>query len=258
MFRQLRILFLLLVLLGVALDTWLTKMRSTDWDQPLRVVLYPINGDGSAQSATYIQALTRERFKAIADYMAEERKAFNLSLEQPVDVDLSTPMTELPPTPPRDRDSIPAVMWWSLKMRFWAYFKHNYAGPRPNIKIFVLYHDPNTHPRLAHSLGLEKGLVGVVNAYAERSYDGSNRVVITHELLHTLGATDKYDPGNGQPVFPEGYVDPDKKPVFPQTLAEIMAGKIPVSKATSRMPKGLDETIIGRITAREINWIRPR
>ena len=46
--------------------------------------------------------------------------------------------------------------------------------------------------------------------------DGGNDMVIAHELLHTLGATDKYDPVNNAPRFPDGYGDPQQMPLYPQ------------------------------------------
>ena len=49
---------------------------------------------------------------------------------------------------------------------------------------------------MAHSTGLQKGMLGVVNAFASADQEGSNAVVIAHELLHTFGATDKYDRKN--------------------------------------------------------------
>ena len=47
MWRRLRILILLLILLFVALNTYFDRVYSTDWDIPLRVAAYPINADGS-------------------------------------------------------------------------------------------------------------------------------------------------------------------------------------------------------------------
>ena len=40
------------------------------------------------------------------------------------------------------------------------------------------------------------------------------------------------------------------------TRAEIMAGRIPISKNQAETPAGMDEVMIGAVTAREINWIR--
>ena len=85
-------------------------------------------------------------------------------------------------------------------MRWWAWRVDNYQGPG-DIKLFVLYYDPANHRQLDHSLGLQKGQVGVVKAFAARRDAPGNNVVLAHELLHTLGATDKYDLATGRPPF---------------------------------------------------------
>jgi hypothetical protein len=132
------------------------------------------------------------------------------------------------------------------------------ARPPADIRIYVIYHDPAQQPRLAHSLGLKEGLIGVVNAYASKAYSVRNNVVIAHEFLHTLGATDKYDPVSHQPVYPQGYAQPEQKPLYPQNLAEVMGGRIPVSGTHSEIPASLKQTVIGRVTAAEINWLEAR
>ncbi len=106
-----------------------------------------------------------------------------------------------------------------------------------------------------HSLGLQKGLLGVVYGFADEAQDEQNAIVIAHEVLHTLGATDKYDPRSGLPVFPDGYADPDAQPRHPQEVAEIMAGRIPVSTERAEMPESLADVVVGPRTATEINWI---
>jgi hypothetical protein len=101
---------------------------------------------------------------------------------------------------------------------------------------------------------MQKGLIGVVHAFALRPMAGSNSIVITHELLHTLGATDKYDPGTGAPLFPIGFADPDRKPLYPQDEAEIMAGRRAVSAQDVEMPEALRDVVVGPATALEIRW----
>jgi len=254
-FKKIRILFLLFVLVLVAGDYWLTKIRSTDWDSPLRIVVYPINADASVVSENYIERLDESVFKPVETYLMEESEAYDLPLKQPVVVTMGPVVRELPPAPPKDRNPL-KVMWWSLKMRFWVVNVDEYKGPPANIRMFVLYYDPDENERLNHSLGLEKGLIGVVNAYANKKYAGKNNVVLVHEFLHTVGASDKYDLSTGEPLFPTGFVDPGKKPLYPQDYAEIMAGVIPVTKTEWIMPEKLSQTIIGNDTAREINWIK--
>ena len=143
-------------------------------------------------------------------------------------------------------------------MRYWAWHVAREVGPPAHIQLFVLYNDPKLHPRVPHSLGLQKGLLGVVHVFASKRDAGGNNVVIAHELLHTLGATDKYDPVTDQPVYPEGYAEPGRMPLYPQYLAEVMGGRIPLSATHSEIPGSLKRAVIGRATAVEINWLERR
>jgi hypothetical protein len=124
------------------------------------------------------------------------------------------------------------------------------------IRMFVLYHDPAVKEPVPHSLGLQKGLVGVVHAYADAQMAGQNNIVIAHETLHTVGATDKYDLETGAPIYPAGYAEPDAEPRFPQRYAEIMAGQRALSEREREMPAELSDVAVGLATAGEIGWTR--
>ncbi len=253
-FKKLRILVLLLVLFLVAASSWLTQWRTTSWERPLVVAIYPINGDGSAQSAEYIEGLSLEAFDDIEVFFRDEAEQFQLALKQPIDIVMGPVLIEHPPEPPQDRNPL-GVMWWSLKMRFWAKQIASDVGPPAHIQMFVLYNDPQLTPRVAHSLGLQKGLLGVVHAFASKRQAAGNNVVIAHELLHTVGASDKYDLQSNQPIFPIGYAEPDKQPVLPQEFAELMAGRIPLTSSEARQARDLGLVMIGEHSAREIRWI---
>lgn len=254
-FRLLRILILLLVLFMVAMSSLLDRWRTTDWDRPLVVVVYPINGDGSDVARDVVGGLSVEDFRAIETFFAEEAAQWGLPLAQPVEIALGPVLSEKPPQPPRDRN-VPAVMWWSLKMRYWVWQVTNGNGPAADVRMFLLYHDPAAQARLAHSLGLQKGLLGVVNVFAGARQREPNNVVIAHEILHTVGASDKYDPRDNRPLFPLGYAEPQRSPLLPQEYAEIMAGRIPVSEEQIAEPAGLHQALIGEATAREIRWLK--
>jgi len=256
-FRKLRIIFLLFVLILVAGDYWLTKFRSTDWDAPLRIVIYPINGDASKASEQYIAELEESVFEPVEEFLKVEAGEFQLPVEEPVTVTLGPVIKELPPTPPINRNPL-HVMWWSLKMRYWVFSVDEYKGPPVNVRMFVIYYDPDLNDRLKHSLGLEKGLIGVVNAYAHPKFAEKNNIIIVHEFLHTVGATDKYELSTGEPLYPSGFVDPDQQPLYPQKFAEIMAGVIPLSSNRWVMPDKLQQTVVGYDTAREINWLKEK
>jgi hypothetical protein len=98
-------------------------------------------------------------------------------------------------------------------------------------------------------------MVGIVNGYASRHRRGTNNVVIAHEFLHTLGATDKYNLANGQPIGPDGLAEPQREPLYPQRFAEIMGGRIALAEDDAVVPKSLNYAVIGPLTAREINLI---
>ena len=253
-FRTLRITLLLLVLFFVGMNSWLTRLRSTDWNEPLWVVIYPVNGDHSQASQDYIDQLKPAAFDAIETFLAEEAARYGQKISEPVTIQLAPQVSERPPLPPDNGNTL-GVILWSLRLRYWAWRHDSFQGPQPDVQMFVVYYDPEQHTRLRHSLGLRKGMIGVVNAWAGRSMTQRNNVVIAHEFLHTLGASDKYDPATNQPVYPDGYAEPGLKPLYPQHKAEIMGGRIPQSPHRAVMPPSVAGSSIGQRTAQEINWV---
>ena len=255
MWRNLRIAFLLL-LLGIAVYWNLhDRLSTTDWDETLWIGVFPVNpGDGD-RSGPYIDALTQDSVADIERFLNHEAKRYGVVIARPVRVDLYPEVAEQPPA--HDPGSgMFANMWWSLKMRLYANRNSQPPGRAPpNIRIFVLYHDPSFSQSVPHSVGLQKGLVGLVHAFADREMTRTNNVVIAHEILHTLGASDKYDLDSLAPVFPIGYADPDREPLYPQDQAEVMAGRYPIDAHTFEMPESLDEVSVGEGTALEIRWV---
>ena len=254
--RGLRIAILLLVLAVVALDSWLTRTRTTSWEKTLRATVYPIVADGQPVTRDYVAQLRREDFASIESFLQREARRYGIGLAEPLRVRRGATLEQLPPLPPADRNAL-GVIGWSLQLRWWAWRRESgQPRPRSQIRLFVLYYDPATSPQLAHSLGLREGLVGIVHAFASREMAPSNNVVIAHELLHTLGATDKYDRRTEQPLWPEGYAEPNLQPRFPQRRAEVMGGRIPLAPAKAEIPLGLEDAVVGPRTAQEIGWSR--
>lgn len=254
MFKAIRTIILLLILASVVLGTWRAQSRSVEWKHMLPVNIYLINGDGSTIAADYLRSLTVEDFKPIEVFMRDEAARYGRSSHASIEIRLGGKIDAQPPAPPRNGSALEVVMW-SLKMRWWTHRNTDTLGPGPQVKMFLLYFDPAQSKRLAHSTGLQKGLIGRVNAFANRDMAMQNNVIIAHEFLHTLGATDKYDPASNQPLYPDGYADPDLKPLLPQRYAEIMAGRTPLSRTDAKTPPSLDDALIGNKTAQEINWM---
>ncbi|MBU0675309.1 MAG: hypothetical protein KJ950_11750 [Proteobacteria bacterium] len=252
--KAFRIGFLLLVLVVVAGTGWLSRIRTAQWEFPLVVVILPINGDRSEVATRYIADLDQDVFQPVAAFMSREGTRYGLSLDRPVSLELAPEVKgALPPSPPVG-GTLLAIMAWSLKLRWWAWRANTYDGPW-DARVFIAFFDPATHDSLSHSIGIREGMIGMVNGFAERRQAGGNNVIIVHELLHTLGATDKYDLKTDLPLYPLGYADPSSKPLYPQKKAEIMGGVIPLSDHTIRMPEDLGETLVGYETAREIGWL---
>jgi hypothetical protein len=255
-FEFLRKFFLLMLLFVVGLSTYLTMQNTTDWREPLRAEIYPINGDGLDSTARYISQLTEGDFNPIEEFMQREAARYSVSIGQPVRVVLGNEIKELPPVPPRTANPF-SIAYWSLKLRWWASSAtSNQSGPTPDIRLFLVYFDPDYRTTVAHSLGLQKGLIGVVNIFAAPEQAAQNIFVVAHEMLHTLGATDKYAPPDFLPVYPDGYADPERRPLYPQPAAEIMGGRIPLSESTAEMPASLQQAQVGSATAVEIRWIK--
>ena len=254
MFKAIRIFILLLILAAVALGTWRAQARSVEWKYALPVNVYLINGDASEASAEYLKGLTLADFKPLEAFMQEEAARYGHASRASVEVRLGGILASQPPEPPRNGSAL-AVIIWSLKMRWWSYRNADSKGPGSQVKLFLLYFDPARTSRLAHSTGLQKGLIGRVNVFASHDMASQNNVVIAHEFLHTLGATDKYDPATNQPFYPDGYANPDLQPLHPQRFSEIMAGRTPLSRFEAETPPSLDDALIGSKTAQEINWM---
>ncbi|MDR1994273.1 hypothetical protein [Azonexus sp.] len=254
MFRKFRILLLLLVLATVALGAWRASSRLTAWEHTVHVALYPIAADDSPATARYIAQLDADSFAEIGQWLEGEIRGYGKTVLQPLVIRVAPPLSAVPPLPPARPSALDAILW-SLKLRWWAASHDNIAGPKPQVRLFVLYHDPERLAALPHSTGLSKGQLGLIHAFASRPQQRQNAVVIAHELLHVFGASDKYDLATGQPIHPQGYAEPERSPLLPQEWAEIMGGRIPLTADRSDIPPGLAATVIGPQTAHEIGLV---
>jgi hypothetical protein len=257
MWRNIRMAFLLLLLAIGAYSNWYDRISTTDWDDTLWIGVFPIDADGNPGTARWLSHLSQDDVTGIETFLNAEAHRHGVALDRPVRVELYPQVTEHPPE--IDPDSgVLSRMTASLRLRLYARRNSHPPGrPAPKIRIFVLFHDPTFTKAVPHSVGLQKGLVGVVHAFAEDEMTPTNNVVIAHEILHTLGATDKYNPETLEPLFPIGYAEPDRQPLLPQTLTEIMAGRYVAAPGQYEMPESLRETRVGPATALEIRWPKP-
>ena len=254
MFRFLRIAILLTILLVVAGRQFLTPDRLNSWDKPLWVTIYPVLVESDASARRYAEGLSPQSFAAIDGFLKRQASRYGYELDQPVVLQVAQPMTEIPPELPVESSGL-KVAAWSLQMRWWAWRHGREQGLAPaDVKMFVLYQKSRPGELLERSVGVRNAAYGIVNAVASRQMAARNRVIITHELLHILGATDKYDMATGQPLTPDGLAAPRQNPLYPQQRAEIMAGRIAISPYEWRRPATLQSCVVGAATAAEIGW----
>ena len=253
MFRAIRIFILLFILAAVSYSGYRARTQSVEWKYTLMVNVYPINGDGGAISDTYIDSLKLDEFESIEKFMLSAAEQYDKKQNASIQIRLQNKLNHNPPAPPTDANVL-EVIWWSLQFRWWAYRHAKVQGPGTQVRLFVQYFDPQKI-QVHRSTAMQEGLIGIANVFASADMREKNNVVIAHEFLHTLGATDKYDMNTDFPSFPDGYAEPHKQPLHPQRLAEIMGGRLPLSEFDAAIPSHLNRVVIGTKTAQEINFL---
>lgn len=254
-FKNFRILILLIILATVALYVKDQKLVAQGWYKTLDIVVYPINPTNSPIVRRYIDSLSSQSFSQIDKMIKREGEKYNIVSSSPTKMRLGQTLNIIPPAPPELGSNTLDIIFWSLKLRLWLWQNApDEINDKHLILMFVLYHDPSIMPQLKHSVGLQKGLVGIVNAYGVKSQSTQNNIVIAHEFFHTVGASDKYDEF-GNPVVPDGLGEPNQSPLYPQKKTELMAGRRALSASHSEMPNSFRKIVIGEKTAREIGWL---
>lgn len=251
-FKQIRIALLLVLLVLVVHHQFNDKARVASWANPLFIAIYPVNAQGDALSRQYIERLEERDFEEIERFIKREGARYGLQLDRPVYVQLGDPIEASPPAPPIGGNFLQRA-WWIAQMRWWRWRFDN-QGMDPDVIVLARYFEPVNDRRLPHSTGVEQIRIAIANLFASNAMRGENLVVLAHEILHTIGATDKYDLASGLPIYPDGFAQPNLQPLFPQRIAEIMAGRIPIGETSARQAESLRQVIIGPRTAEEIGW----
>jgi hypothetical protein len=251
-FKQIRIALLLVLLVLVIHHQFNDKARVASWANPLFIAVYPVNAEGGELSQRYIERLEERDFEEIERFIEREGARYGLGLDRPVYVQLGRPIEKSPPPPPVGGNFLQRASWIA-RMRWWRWRFDN-QGMDPDVIVLARYFEPTNNRRLPHSTGVEQIRIAIANLFASNSMHGGNLVVLAHEILHTIGATDKYNLASGLPIYPEGFAQPELQPLFPQRIAEIMAGRIPVAESSARQAQSLQQVIIGPTTAAEIGW----
>jgi hypothetical protein len=233
------------------------RRARTDWTQPLRVAIVVLRSGAVEREAT-------ERFRArvhvLEARLSDEYRRYGGAAVRPFRLELYGPV-DVEHGPPKAPDGEGLVDLARFTFDLWRYVRgvNGRADLRPSTvdsSIYVVTRPPRAgRPTMVEGTSEEGGKVGLVEVDLDPEMADFALFVTAHELLHTLGATDKYD-AHGRASVPDGIAEPEKVPLYPQRFAEVMARNVPLGPATERTPETLDELRVGASTAREIGWTR--
>jgi len=246
---------LLVVVLYAGQDIYRRKHRN-DWDHTLDIAIIVLQrGDVDPKA---IQMM-RERVPALEERLtAEFRRRRPGAGIKPFHIELFGPVTveSAPVLPSSDRVMEHAKEMYAQWKTLSAIDKRAevHAGAFDS-RVYVTVVKPMSNARkLVEGASEDNGRIATVQIELAQDMVDVALFVSTHELLHTLGASDKYDE-TGRTKIPEGLAEPDAIPRYPQKLAEVMARNRMVSETKEKIPEKLDELAVGPLTAREIGWL---
>jgi hypothetical protein len=259
--RKLRVTVAGFALLSVAvwgLEIHSRRKARRDWQRALHVAVIllerePLSPTASDTFASEADAATR--------FLAHELRRRAPGSGEPFWLHMFGPLphpTDLPNPPPEDSLVARALHAWELN-RALRHIDDSLGLPagRFDMRLYVLARPPASARglRFVEGFAQAQGEVGFVRVDLDEKMAGTAWSAVLHELLHLVGAQDKYD-ARGRALVPDGLADPAQTPLFPQLRAEIMAGDIPLDDTRSRLPKDLSELSVGDATASEIGWLR--
>jgi hypothetical protein len=258
-FRRIRIAFLLSILVVTAAWGGSTEYRRrirSRWERPLQVGLVLLAPGGAVDAEAWRRGASR-----LSARLTEEMQRWRGPGAVPFEISVVGPVAwsrSLPFSPasgsPLDRASHAVEVWRTVREIDEA------AGGIVggfDIRVFVLAATLQGDPvGFAEGSGALNGEVAFVRGSAGGDLS-IPLLAVGHELLHTVGASDKYD-GSGHAREPGGLADPDRVPLHPQEHAEWMVGEVPVAPGQGRLPESLDELRVGPVTAAEIGWVKAR
>jgi hypothetical protein len=256
-FRRARIAVLLALLATTtawAAGVELRRHARARWERPVEVGVVILDRDGAVDARQW-----RRGLEELAAHLHGERTRCGSPGFPPFRFTVVAPLRwerPLPLSPPTDGAADRA--WHALEL--WRELRAvdaaaGTAGERWDVRVYVVaVRVPGWDGSFAEGVGAQNGELVIVRGSAQGDLSMPLQV-IGHELLHTVGASDKYDEA-GHALVPAGLADPDAVPRFPQRHAEWMAGEVALAPGAGRLPGSLTDLRVGPVTAREIGWTR--
>ncbi|KAF0209927.1 MAG: hypothetical protein FD167_5420 [bacterium] len=252
----------LLIVILIAARVYYRDQRKLDWDRTYNVALVQVINGNKSDTARALSPFGKELIQqSLEKWFENEAKRVYQTNIKPFRFQLLGPIfnEQTPPVLPTENDGF----WTKYKQTsaFINYFNETLTqvGANPDqfdIKLYLYIYpaDKGLDYEKQHSVGTTRGRFGVVFLPIGKQSAGRTTCLIAHEILHTVGASDKYD-DNHLTFFPDGYFEPKKR--YPQQFAEIMALATPTENGKEKDADSLDISRIGEKTSVEIGWKKP-
>lgn len=248
------LLFVLFVVVLYAIRDIRSRGARKDWDHTLDVAIVLLR-DGNVDPAALESV--RERAPALADRLNAEMRRYRTVGPPPFRFHVKGPIDGVRPPPAAAGDGVVDLAKGSAALATWLGEVDPRAGVVPDhydtrIYVTVRPGDPRSRS-MFEGMSEENGRVGLVSVELDATMVDTTLFVVAHELMHTLGATDRYD-ASGHTLIPAGLPEPDRSPLYPQRFAEVMARNRVVAAGREVVPETIGELAVGSDTAKEIGW----
>jgi hypothetical protein len=239
------------------------------WTKPVSVLLVAVVDpatdfvDDSRQNflRRFLSSLpaTEGNLAGVQKWFQNEREKWTGKTASPLELTTRGPIRAPGPPPEPPRPDASFLERWRKTGEFLDYFERIGAEERLlpeayDVVLFVYFFDERELKKYSgqDSVATRRKKRGVVFSPLGPGHMTRCCALVAHELCHTLGATDKYQ--GERSVFPDGFAEPDRQPLYPQELAEIMALGIPEAQGVERRVEELTQCRIGKKTSEEIGW----
>jgi hypothetical protein len=254
--RVVLLLAVLVVVAAYAVHDVVERRARTEWKRTLNVALVVVQAGPVSPSA--LAAISARR-PALEAKLTSELQRYRPGAAAPFAFVCFGPVEQHRAPPGEPAEGVLGLARHALELlRFTRDVDARAGVPTRGLdaRLYLIVRPPASAARqFIEGKSENGGRVGLALVELDDSMVDLALFVGAHELLHTLGATDKYD-ATGNTRIPEGLAEPER--AFPQRYAEIMAENRPLDPTHEVPPSSLEELRVGALTAAEIGWTKPR
>ncbi len=245
---HLRLILLLAMLAGVvvfAIRDVQNRHARTEWKRTLNVALVIVRV-GVVDDAAVVGV--ERRAKHLEEVLTRELHRYRDTPEKPFALSVFGPVDALPA--PQPGDGIAAEVKQAWEMHRWRTPIDDELGLDADAydsRVYLVVRPAGQGQQFVEGASEQGGRIGMTDVELDKSMVDFALFVSAHELLHTLGAVDRYDE-TGHTFASQG---PKPKGAI---LTEVMGHGRPSPTGVDMPPESLDELWVSPETAKEIGW----